>query len=1348
MTNFFRQLLLSGIISLVGFYLNAQVLEIEKLGIENGLSNNNVVSITQDNDGFIWIATKDGLNRFDSNTFKVFTSSESESNTICSNVLNHVYADKFDDVIWIASEKNGVDSYNYKSHIFTHYEHDYDNPEINDLSANGVTRIDGDDKGNIWFATYDQGIDILDKKTNQFTNFNTSNTPGLGSNYNWYVMYDTEEKIYVGHVMDGFSIINSKTKTAINYKHDPKNPNSLADNTVTSILKDKKDRIWIGTRNGLTLFNPISERMVTFRNDPKNPNSISSNFIQKMFETKDNELYIGTEGGGLNILHLNDLNFDSDSSSLSFFHINASETPEGLTSQSVQTVIQDTFGNIWLGGLGGGINFIPSRKSNFHKIVYLPFIGNTNSLNDKPVHSICVDNKNQVWVANGIGGISIYKGGIKTKQIDTILNDSKKQSIISLYRARNEDIWIGTSQGEIFTYSSIEDNFTKLKCFDTLNNTPIYSFFEDKKGQIWIATDLGLHEYNPQTNQCNIFSKSNSELPDNIIRSIAEDGHGNLWVGSLIGGLCVFDKNFKLIKNYGETYDFYAVNQIYKDSKNRMWITSQNDLFLIKENSTDSVLRVSEITGLAEANVRSIVEGKSEKEIWVSTTNGISQIELNTMNISNYDVSDGIVAGDYLFNSVAKTDDNKIYFGSQNGITWFDQNLEPITMPTSEATITKFSTSSNKNFLSEFTDVPFGDNIELDYTQNSFQIGFNILDYSLAHKVEFAYKMDGLNDNWYLDDDNDVTFRNLKPGNYTFNLKARIKNNAWSDKIHPLFIKINPPIWLTWYMKLIYIIIIATMIYYALKFYKKKLKIENDLLLEKKSRQHEQDLNEEKLRFFTNITHELRSPMTLILGPLEDLISEGSFSEEQSKKIHMIHRISSKLLRIVNQILEFRKSENKSRKLSVIKDDLGKYIYEIGDKYKDRAKSNQIDYSIIIPEKKVDVFFDPDVVTIIADNLLSNAFKYTREGSITLELKQCVEDSIEYTKILVSDTGYGISDENLPYIFDRYFQAKNTSHPVKGTGIGLALLKNMVELHEADIDVHSALNEGTEFRVKFLTNNTYPEAVHYYPEEAQIEEIEENSKNLILVVDDDPEIVEYISDSLSDIYNVISAENGKSGFEIASEEIPDIIISDIMMPIMDGLEMCKHLKKDLRTSHIPLVLLTAKGSLHDQKVGYDLGIDSYLTKPFSSNLLKSRLKNILDARQKYSLSNSSEFKAKQELLNESIGELDQEFLKKLTQTIEENLEDEKMNISYVAGQLNMSHSTLYRKIKALTNLTANEFIRKVRINFAEQLLITGQYNVSEIMYQVGINSSSYFRQCFKEEFGLNPSDYLQKLKES
>jgi len=609
--------------------------------------------------------------------------------------------------------------------------------------------------------------------------------------------------------------------------------------------------------------------------------------------------------------------------------------------------------------------------------------------------------------------------------------------------------------------------------------------------------------------------------------------------------------------------------------------------------------------------------------------------------------------------------------------------------------------------------------------------------------------MAGLDESWFLvNTRNEVTFRNLKPGNYVFNLKTRIQNNEWSDDVNSLTIRIKSPLWLTLYMKLIYFALVVIAVIYIIRFYKNKLRVENDLLLEKKSRQQEQDLNEERLKFFTNITHELRSPMTLILGPLEDLISEDSLKPEQTKKLHMIQRVANRLLHSVNQILEFRKSETKSRKLSVIKDDLAKYIYEIGEKYKNLNQNKAIEFQIIIPNHKVGMYFDPDIINIITDNLLSNAFKYTKEGMIILELKSSQDENIDYTEIIISDTGYGISEQNLPRIFDRYYQARNASHPVKGTGIGLSLVKNMVELHEAEIDVSSHLNEGTVFRVRFLTNNSYPDAIHYVPEDIQIEETEENSKNVILVVDDDSEIVEYIEDSLIDTYTIISAESGKAGYEIACEEIPDIVISDIMMPIMDGIEMCKLMKQDVRTSHIPVVLLTAKGSLHDQKIGYDVGADSYLTKPFSSNLLKSRLKNIFDARKKYSLATTSKFKQKQELLNESIGELDKEFLNKLTDVIEENLENEELNISQVAAQLNMSHSTLYRKIKALTNLTANEFIRKVRINFAEQLLLTGQYNISEIMYRIGINSSSYFRQCFKDEFGMNPSEYLQKLKEN
>lgn len=1331
------------------FLVHSSAQKIVKLGIEEGLSNENTISFAQDRDGFIWISTKDGLNRFDSNTFQVFKTSETETNSICSNVLNYVYADPFDDVIWIASERNGVDAYNYRSREFTHYGHDYGNPEKNDLAANGITHIDGDEHGNIWFATYDGGIDVLKRETGRFTNYNITNTPGLGSNFNWCVFYDSEERIYAGHVTDGFSIINSKTGKAKNYRHNPNDPASLPDNTVTCIFIDSKKQIWIGTRNGLALFDPETGRMQNFFHDVKNPSSLSNNSIESILEPVDSELWFGTEGGGINIMKWNIAYKSADPKTIKFEHINFAVTPDGLSSPSVQTIFQDSFKNIWIGGYGSGINFIPNKEPFFNQINYLPLVDNKNSLNSKPVLGICTDSEDNVWIANGSGGICIYHDGKKIREITSINNSTKSLNVLSVFRDHVNDIWIGTADGRIFQYRNSTKSYHLLSCFDNLNNIPIYNFFEDSEHNLWMSTDIGLYVYNTVTKQSKIFTLNNSDLIDNIVRAVTEDENGNIWVGALGGGLAVYDKKLRLLYDLGSQFRFYYIFHLYRDSNNRIWVASQNDLYLFRNYNAKDVVRIGKSSGLAETNVRSIIEGSSGNEIWFSTANGISHIDLNTMHVSNFDAVNNIVYGDYLGGSVTKTRSGTIYFGSQNGVTWFRQIPEKSTITTPLASFTGFAVTSNENYLGQFNDIPFQDEIELNYNQNSFQISFNVLDYSMAKKVEFVYQMEGLDDDWYLvDKGHEVTFRNLNPGKYVFNLKTRIQNTEWSDNVNSLVVHINPPFWFTWWMILIYIGISIAILILAMQFYTNKLKIENDLLLEKKSRLQEHELNEEKLRFFTNITHELRSPMSLILGPLEDLIADESIKPEQSKKLQMIQRVANRLLQTVNQLLEFRKSENKIRKLTVIKDDLATYIYEIGEKYKDLNKNKDIDFEIKVPENRIEMFFDPDVLSIIMDNLISNAFKYTVAGSIKLKLNRIQEAGIDYAEILVSDTGYGISDEDLPRIFDRYYQAKNATHPVKGTGIGLALVRNMAELHEAEIDVTSRLNEGSTFKVRFLINNSYPDAIHYFPAEIHLEESEENAKNVILVVDDDPEIIEYINDSLSDTYTIISAGNGKDGYEKAGEEIPDIVISDVMMPIMNGIEMCRLLKQDVRTSHIPVVLLTAKVSLQDQKVGYDVGADSYLTKPFSSNLLKSRLRNIIDARKKYSLSSASKFKQKQELLNESIGELDKEFLKKLTAAIEENLEDEELNISYIAAQMNMSHSTLYRKIKALTNLTANEFIRKVRINFAEQLLLTNKYNISEIMYRIGINSSSYFRQCFKEEFGMNPSEYLQKLKEN
>ena len=1328
------------------FSFNTLALEIKKIGVVNGLSNNNVVSFTQDREGLIWICTKDGLNRFDGNSFKIFKKSDTDTNSISSNVLNCVYADQQDDIVWIATEKNGIDAYNYRTHIFTHYRHDYSG-KTNSLMADGVTHITGDNRGNLWLATYLAGIDCFDKKTKRFKHYNRSNIKDLVSDYNWYVMPYDDTTIYVGHVSDGFSIIHLNTKSAVNFRNDPNDPSSLPDNTVTCIYKDSKNHIWIGTRNGLSLFDPATQAMINFYHDPKNLNSLSHNFIKSFVEANDSILWIGTEGGGINILDLREISKSVNPKNIRFKNISASNAPDGLSSTSVQSILKDSYGNFWVGGFIGGINFIPKRESFFKKIYYLPYVGNKNSLSNKIVLDLCFDTEDNLWVANGTGGINIYRKGQKIKQISNI-SGQKELNVTSVYADRDSNIWIGTVDSKIFQYQNKLDQFEELNCFKNIKNLQIYNFFEDSRNNLWISTDIGLLQYNIKTGTNQVFNVTNSELTDNVIRAIAEDSKGNIWIGTLIGGLCVFDRNFNLLYNYGRDFDFYSVNYIYKDSKDRMWVCSQNDLFLFNGYDNQSVERYGKSSGLAESSVSAIVESETANQLWLSTINGISYFDFETKQFKNFNINDDISMGNYMGGAVVKTPEKTIYFGSQNGITYFDQILKQVNEEIPSPIITSFLVNNRNENLNELVDIPFYDHMSLKDYQNSFQVNFNIPDFSLSDKVESMFQMVGLDDNWYLiNNDKQVTFRNLKPGEYIFRLKTRLHNKEWPANATSINIHISPPWWLTGLAKVIYVAFVILIVFFIFRFSRNRIRIKNELLFEKKTRQQEQHLNEEKIRFFTNITHELRTPMTLILGPLEDLLADHSLNTDQNKKITTIHRVANRLLQLINQILEFRKSENKNRQLIVGKGNIVRYIYDIGLKYKELNQNKDVSFQIKLPDERIEIFYDPEVITIIIDNLISNAFKYTSKGNIILEMSICFEKGVSYTEIKVSDTGYGISENDLPYIFDRYYQAKNTEYPVSGTGIGLALVKNMAELHEAEITVESVIGNGSQFTVRLLTDNSYPNAVHQTSvDELEEIETEDESKDLILVIDDNREIVDYIIDSLMDTYNVITAENGKVGFDLACEKVPDIVISDIMMPMMDGIELCREMKKDVRTCHIPVILLTAKGSMQDKSEGYNAGADSYLTKPFSGNLLKSRLKNILETRKKLSESYTTIFKDKQVFFNESTNQMDKEFLDSLTSIIEENIEDEEMNISTVANHMNMSHSTLYRKIKALTDMTANEYIRKVRMKIAEQLLLTNKYSISEVMYKIGINSTGYFRQCFKEEFGMNPSDYLQKFK--
>lgn len=657
--------------------------------------------------------------------------------------------------------------------------------------------------------------------------------------------------------------------------------------------------------------------------------------------------------------------------------------------------------------------------------------------------------------------------------------------------------------------------------------------------------------------------------------------------------------------------------------------------------------------------------------------------------------------------------------------------------------------------------------IELTHEQNSFNLTFNVQDYSLANQVEYAYMLKGLENSWYtINEQNSVTFRNIPPGKYEFLVKARLHNQDWSEDTTSLRIHINPPLWLTWWAKLIYILITISIIYTIIHAYKKKIDLESLYTLEKKNHEQEQELNQERLRFYTNITHELRTPLTLILGPLEDMQKDTSLPTRQAQKLSVIHQSALRLLNLINQILEFRKTETQNKKLCVCKGNIVPLIHEIGLKYKELNQKKAIDFQIQIEKEEMPLFFDKEIITIILDNLISNAIKYTEQGKITLSLYPTTRNGVTYTEIKVSDTGYGISAEALPHVFDRYYQ-ESGKHQASGTGIGLALVRNLVELHEGEIRVESIQNEGSTFYISLLTDNIYPNALHgdstkqteeemiseAVPEDSQNTE-PETSKPILLIVEDNEDIQKYIAESFSDSFEVITGSNGEEGKQQALNRIPDIIVSDIMMPVMDGITLCRQLKEDVRTSHIPVILLTAKDSLQDKEEGYEVGADSYLTKPFSASLLRSRINNLLDSRKKLiaqfqqagtNHNPNSHLDEKRSIITEALSKLDNEFIEKITQLVEDNLSSEKIDITYLSDKMCMSGSTLYRKMKALTGLSTNEYIRKVKMQNAERLLLEGKYNISEIAYKIGMNSTGYFRQCFKDEFGVSPSDYLKQF---
>lgn len=1333
--------------------LIAQPYTINHLGIREGLSNNHVVSIAQDKRGFLWFATEEGLNKFDGIRFIPYYKEETIGwQSITGNELNCLLDDPVDSVLWIGTQRAGVNAYNYAKDTFTTYKHDEKNPSS--LITDDITKIVAAADGNLWICTYWKGVDYFDKQTGKFTHYNTETVPGFASNHVWSVADGGNGMLYIGHVQNGFSVLSIKEKKTKNFSNNPQDVNSLPGNEVTCVYKDNNSNIWVGTDKGLALYNPEAENFITF-------NALGNNISHRVYDIRQldgNKLWLAMEFGGIAILDLSQRLFHA-SNQTHFNLIKEGDDEYGLSNSSVRCLYQDSFHNVWAGTWGGGINFIRHEPPLFSTYKYSPFPSTDNSLTSKIASGVCMDKTGNLWIGTDGGGINVFRKGKRIAVYNTETGSLNSNTVQAALCDSKGGLWFGLFYGGVVYYNPQTRNFRQILSKDKAHSD-VRSFFEDNEGNIWVGTSEGI--YLIDSDKKSVKAHYNKE--NNLVRCVLKDSKEQIWVGFFGGGLGLYDSQLKDIKIFNARNNFPSntINALYEDSRKRLWVATGEGLICFPSLTDRNYKVYQRESGLANTHIHAVCEDKVGN-IWVSTNKGISCLVNSKEVFYNYDHHDNLPMGSFSRGCFTYSVDGNFYFGSINGLCYFNPELVLQERKSPPAFITNIEIADPLNHPSNHQNaiaLNGQTNIELNYTQNSFSITFNIQNYALINQVEYAYMLKGLEGSWYtLTDPNVVTFRNLPPGKYQLRVKTRMRNQEWSREITSLNIHISPPVWSTWWAKSVYMLLIFSLLFYILYVYKKRLSVETLYKLEKKSHEQEQELNNERLRFYTNITHELRTPLTLILGPLEDLQKDNLLSAKDAQKISFIHQSAIRLLNLINQILEFRKTETQNKKLCVSRENLAALIHEIGLKYKELNRKAEVDILLDIESENILIYFDKEIIQIVLDNLISNALKYTQKGSITICLRQTQRAEVNYIDICVSDTGHGIKPEALPHIFDRYYQ-EGGKHQASGTGIGLSLVKNLVALHEGKISVDSVRDFGSTFRVSLLTDNTYPHALHADSQEQESEnnapyiapqetEMPDNSKPILLIVEDNPDICDYIAESFSDSFDVKTAANGKQGKENALKEIPDIIVSDIMMPVMDGNEMCRQLKGDVRTSHIPIILLTAKDSLKDKEEGYQVGADSYLTKPFSASLLRSRIENLLQSR--YNLakhfSTSTAVNDKSTVFTESLNKLDNEFIQKINQLIEERLSLDKIDINYLSDKMCMSSSTLYRKMKALTGLSTNEYVRKVRMKYAEQFLLEGKYNISEIAFKVGINNLFYFRQCFKEEFGAIPTEYLKQLKE-
>lgn len=1264
----------------------AQLRITEHLLINNGLSNNYITDIVQDEKGRIWVGTESGLYSYDGFGFQGYNTANSGLN---SNMINALYHDRQRDELWIGTKGDGVCVMDIATNRIRTIGND--SPH-----ANNIMHIAGLTNGDIWLVSQ---TSILCWHADSLQTVNNDR----GQGFFRCVYNEGNGQLLLGHYMGGVSQLDTQTKQLKRLSW----PNSqICNETVNDFVKDHKGRVWVATDSGLWIYMPDNKKIEKF--EPLTIGHITD------IELIDGGEIWASSPSGVWIIDLSTWTAERIPNLRS----------NGSPTHNVRKIFQDRFGNVWFGSMGNGIDFFSHETPPFTKLCR------------QSVWGIYRDDDG-VW-AGTASGLLCYRDSTLVREIQLKRKGWENSFAISI-NSDDEGHLLVSYFGHLLQIDKQSGSVRELLPGD---GHPIFSltFYKDRDSTLWITARDGI--YSLRHGKVMREEKLNSVLDRQSVNGIRRDRQGKLWVATYENGIYLFDDQKRLLRHLDKKSGLISnsIQHLHVDPHEGIWLSTPDGMGHIPDTSRPERYETFGYQqGLNDSYIRAIQED-AKGNVWVSTNNGISLLRQSDTTFVNFNKNDGIPINNFTGGAVEYG--GKMYFTSLDGLCCFDPEILTMNRELSGIQILSFDGQNKPDADGTY---------HLTYDQNTFRITFGLSDYAQSRQAEYQYIVRGKDVEWTNLVENAVTFRNLSPGRYSIVIRARLKGQPWSQENEAdVKVYIHPPFWQSWWAYLIYILAMATLGWSYFSRYRRHLKLRNDLELERQKNLDEQERNTERLQFFTNITHELRTPLTLIIGPLEEMKQDATLPKKAKEKINMIHRSSEQLKNLITQLLEFRKTETHNRQLVVMKHDLAETVRKTGRSFSELNTNVNVRYIVNVGDTPQEMYFDENVITTILNNLMSNAVKYTPDGEIELSL---IGDE-DTAKIVVRDTGYGISQDALPHIFDRYYQAKG-AHQASGTGIGLALVKSLCILHEAYIRAESCEGKGTVFTLTLQKKNTYPQALHKdrsdetFVTELQADESApeaDDRRPVVLVVEDNTDIRRYIANSLADDYQVIKASDGKKGCEKAFEHIPDLIITDIMMPVMNGTELCRRLKLDIRTSHIPVIMLTAKDTQADQQEGYEAGADSYLTKPFSIPMLRSRIVNLLTARKRLAAYLNATDQPESEPETDTLSQLDRQFLSDITAYIEQNISDQNITMAMIGARVSMSHSTLYRKVKALTGLSGNEFIRKVRLRHSLHLMVHEHRNVSEAAYESGFGNIPYFRNCFKEEYGMTPTEYLKSLK--